>query len=289
MIAPDLIGIGSYAFRYAARKTMDASSSMDASASMDAVAFVEETARLGLFRALLCENLNYADSDEGYINKLAETARSCGITLEAGMRGASKENIQRHIHIAGVLGAKLLRIVLGEASETAPKDPQKLKSEALNSIKSILPQLEESDLFLGIENHFDLAAAELVDMVSQINSRRVGLIFDSTNCLGLIEKPLEVLSMMKGCLLSVHLKDYECRKTDAGYVFPGVDLGKGSLDIAAVIRTARSFNPEASFIMEYSMKPQTAMSEKELLAWEQDCAERNVTAILDNVRIYGDL
>ena len=289
MIARELIGIGSYAFRYAAKKTMDASSSMDASASMDAAAFVEETARLGLSRALICENLNYADSNERYIEKLAETARSCGITLEVGMRGVSKENIQRHIHIARILGAKLLRIVLGEISETAPRDPQKLKTEALNSIKPVLPQLEEADLFLGIENHFDLAAAELVDIVSRIKSRRVGLIFDSTNCLGLIEKPLDVLRMMKGRLLSVHLKDYECKKTDAGYVFSGVDLGKGSLDIAAVIQTARSFKTNASFIMEYNMKPQSAMGEQELFAWEQECAKRNVSALLDAAGKYGDL
>jgi len=283
MIARDLIGIGSYAFRYAARKTMDASS------SMDAAAFVEEAARLGLSRVLICENLNYADSDERYIKKLADTASRCGITPEAGMRGVSKENIQKHIRIAGILGAKLIRIVLGEVSDTVPKDPQKLKTEALNSIKAVLPLLEESDLFLGIENHFDLAVTELADIVAQINNRRVGLIFDSTNCIGLVEKPLDVLRMMKGRLFSVHLKDYECRKTDAGYIFSGVDLGKGSLNIATVIQTARSFNPNASFIMEYNMKPQTAMSEKELLVWEQGCAKRNVSALLDAAGKYGDL
>lgn len=273
MIPRDLIGIGSYSFRYAAGKK---------EAPMDSLAFLEETARLGLGRALLCENLNYRDSDDRYIKKLAETAARYGIAVEVGMRGSSRENILRHIYIASMLGAKIIRIVLGAVSETIPKDSQKLKGEAFKSIKSVLSQLEDADLQLGIENHFDLETVELVDIVSQINNKRVGLIFDSTNCLGLIEKPLDVLHMMKGRLLSVHLKDYECRKIDGGYVFSGVDLGEGSLDIARVIQTARSFNPHASFIVEYNMKPShsQAMGEKELLEWERERARKNVSTIL---------
>jgi L-ribulose-5-phosphate 3-epimerase UlaE len=89
--------------------------------------------------------------------------------------------------------------------------------------------------------------------------------------------------MMKERLFFVHLKDYEARKTDGGYVFSGVDLGEGSLDIEAVIQKAQSFNPHASFIVEYNMKPPGAMTENELLCWENDCARRNVSAILDAV------
>ena len=280
MTPRDLVGIGSYSFRYAARRK---------EAPMDAVAFLEETARLGLARALICENLNYSDSGDQYINMIAETAVRFGITVEVGMRGSSKEGIKRHIHIARTLGAKLIRIVLGDVSETILKNAQRLKSEALESIKSVLPQLEEADLCLGIENHFDLATVELIDIVSQVNNKRVGLIFDSTNCLGLIEKPLDVLRMMKGHLLSVHLKDYEARKTDGGYVFSGVDLGKGSLDISAIIQTACSFNPSASFIVEYNMKPPAAISEKEVLGWERECVRRNVSATLDVIGKYGVL
>jgi sugar phosphate isomerase/epimerase len=224
--------------------------------------------------------LNYGNSDDRYIEKLSETAKRRGISIEVGMRGVSRENIQRHIRIAQILRARLIRIVLGEVSETLPKDFQRLKNEALISIESVLPLLEEAGLCLGIENHFDFAAGELVDIVSQINSKQVGLIFDSTNCLGLVEKPLDVLCMMKEHLLSVHLKDYEVRKTDGGYVFCGVDLGEGSLNIEAVIQTARSFNPHASFIVEYNMKPSVTVTENELLDWESDCARRNVSAIL---------
>jgi sugar phosphate isomerase/epimerase len=274
MIPRDLIGIGSYAFRYAARKK---------EAPMDAVSFVEETSCLGLARALICENLNYSELDDCYYKKLSETAGKYGITVEVGMRGVSTENIQRHIYIAGILKAKLIRMVLGGTSEILPSDLKELKSEALKSIYSVVPLLEEADISLGIENHFDLATIELIDIVSQINSKRVGLIFDSTNCLGLIEKPLDVLCMMKEHLLSVHLKDYEARKTDGGYFFSGVDLGEGSLDIEAVIQKAHSFNPHASFIVEYNMKPPGTMTENELLCWERDCAQRNVSAILDGV------
>ena len=272
MIPRELIGIGSYSFRYAARKKENL---------MDGVAFLEETARLGLSRALICENLNYCDSGDAYIDKLAETAARNGIVVEVGMRGPSKENIQNHIRIARALGSKLIRIVLGGVSEIPPKDTQKLKAHALESIKSVLPLLEEADIQLGIENHFDLATADLVELVLEINSGRVGFIFDSTNCLGLLEKPFDVLRMMKGRLLSVHLKDYAVRKTDGGYTFSGVDLGEGVLDVHGIIRAARIFNPQASFIVEYNMKPSAALDEKKLLEWERERARKNVAAILN--------
>jgi len=280
----DLIGLGSYSFRYAARIKEKIEGTL---ASMDAIAFVEETARLGLKRALICENLNYCDSDETYFKKLAETAVQLGITIEVGMKGVSTENLIKHINIAKILGAKQMRIVLGDASETLPNDLDKLKSKSLKSIRSILPILEEADLYLGIENHFDLAVTELVDIVSQINNKRIGFIYDTTNCIGLLEKPLDVLHLMKEHLFSVHLKDYECRKTDAGYFFSGADLGEGSLDIAAVIKIVRSYNPDACFILEYSMKPVEKMSDKELLDWERERVTRNVAAMLEVVQNEG--
>jgi sugar phosphate isomerase/epimerase len=107
-------------------------------------------------------------------------------------------------------------------SETLPKDHDDLKKEALHAIKSVIPLLEQTEINLGIENHFDLQATELVEFVESIDSERIGYIFDSTNCIGLIEKPLDVLNMMGKRLFSVHLKDYECRKTDGGYFFPAL-------------------------------------------------------------------
>ena len=275
-----MAGIGSYCFRYSARRKDN---------PMDTLAFLEEIARLGLKRALICENLNYSNCDDSYIRKLAETAALYNITVEVGARGSSRENIERHIHIAKILGAKLIRIVLGDVSETQHKDSHTIKAEALEAIRAVLPQLAKADLCLGIENHFDLPAAELVDLASQINSPRVGLIFDSTNCLGLIEKPLDVLLMMKGRLLSVHLKDYQCKKTDGGYIFSGVDLGEGDLDLAAVIKTAITYNPLASFIVEYNMKPPESMSENGLFNWERERVIKNVSAANKAVEEYGGI
>ncbi|MCL2479868.1 MAG: sugar phosphate isomerase/epimerase, partial [Treponema sp.] len=266
----DQIGLGSYAFRYAARKKVN---------PMDAVSFIEETARLGLRRALICENLNYCDCGDDYFKKIAETAGRLGITIDVGMRGYSAENIKKHIHIAGMLGAKNIRTVLGPNTETLPKNCAEIKKDALESIGSIADQLEKADLFLGLENHFDLTANELADIVTRIGSKHVGFIFDSTNCIGLIEKPIDVLRMMKKNLFSVHLKDFECIKTDGGYLFNGVDMGKGSLDIDTMVNEAISCNPGACFYVEYAIYPPKGINEEELLAWEKERAAVNVAAM----------
>ena len=266
----DLIGLGSYAFRYAARKR---------ESPMDCIAFVEAVARLGLTRALICENLHYSDMGGEYIRKLAKTAARHGITVEVGMRVASRDNLAGHIKIAQALGAKLVRLVLGDTThDTLLRDRERrhLMAQALPAIKAVTPLLEDGDISLGIENHFDLHAVELLELVQQINSPRVGLIFDSTNCLCFAEKPHDVLRLMKGHLLSVHIKDYDCTKVDGGYMFSGVDLGEGVLDIPGLIKTAHGYNPRASFIVEYNMQPATSLPENELLAWEEERAAKNV-------------
>ncbi|MCL2833528.1 MAG: sugar phosphate isomerase/epimerase [Treponema sp.] len=264
------IGLGSYAFRYAARKKEN---------PMDAITFIEETARLGLKRALICENLNYCDRGDDYFQRLAETAARLGVTVDVGMRGCSAISIEKHIQIARILGAKNIRTVPGEYSETLPKKCAEIKNKALGSIKSVLDKLEKYDLYFGLENHFDLTAADLADLVTRINSSHVGFIYDTTNCIGLIEKPLDVLQLMKNKLFSVHLKDYECYKTDGGYFFAGVDLGKGSLDIHAVIQTVLASAPAASFIVEYAINPPPGLGEEELLAWERERAAVNIAAM----------
>ena len=273
----DLIGLGSYAFRNAVRRRAN---------PVDSIAFIEAVAELGLKRALICENLNYCTLSDGYIRKLAETTEQHGITIEVGMRGASRDNLERHIEIAKILNAKLIRLVLGGMQhDTLLKDEERrhLQAQALQSIKNILPALEDAGLYLGIENHFDLHAMELLELVHQVNSRHVGLIFDSTNCLGFAEKPMDVLRLMEGHLLSVHIKDYECRKMDGGYMISGTDLGEGFLDVTDVIQTAHSFNPNASFIVEYNMQPCAEMPESELIKWEQERAAKNVSASISAV------
>jgi hypothetical protein len=70
-----LVGIGSYAFRFAARKKKN---------PMDAVEFIEETAKLGLKRALICENMNYCDNSNDFYLKLRDTAAKHSIIIEVG-------------------------------------------------------------------------------------------------------------------------------------------------------------------------------------------------------------
>lgn len=270
----DLVGIGSYAFRNAIRSKEN---------PMDAIDFLKMVDNLGLKRALLCENLNYIEKGDEYIHTLANLASQYDITIEVGMRVATKNNLIRHIEVAKILNTKLIRLVLGEMGHNTllnTEDRTCLKEQALGAIKKVLPLLEEANIYLGIENHFDLKAVELLDLVQRINSKRVGLIFDSTNCLGLIEEPVKVLHLMEGYVFSVHLKDYICEKIDGGYIFSGVDLGKGHLAVSDVIQRAYLSNPCVSFIVEYNMHPTIEMSEEELLAWELERARKNVALTL---------
>ncbi|MBW1724484.1 MAG: hypothetical protein JRJ33_03745 [Deltaproteobacteria bacterium] len=51
----------------------------------------------------------------------------------------------------------------------------------------------ESDLYFVLEQHEDLKSHEIVDIITQVNSPRIGLLFDFGNMINANEEPLAAL------------------------------------------------------------------------------------------------
>lgn len=260
-----LVGIGSYAFRYAIG--FDGFQPANPMTTND---FLVEASRMGFQGVQLCENLNIVNLNKDELLAIKDKASELGLFIEVGMRGLTAENIARHMEIGDILSSRFLRVVLGNNRNEPETHSEILRTQAIKIIKNVLNAYPDRDFTIGIENHFDLPTATLVEIVKEIDDDRVGLILDTTNCLGFIQSPYEALDSVLPYLKSIHLKDYIVRKIEAGYMISGVPLGEGWLNVRKILTTALKANPNLYIIVELTIRREEQQTMEEVIAWEKD-------------------
>ena len=254
------LGIGSFAYRY----QVGLPGCMPG-VPMNPLDFINDVPRLGLKRLQLCENIKYANSDSKAIGIMVDRAKELGLAVEIGMNGVTRENLQKHIKLAKEFGSKFIRAVIGEMDP----DENKAVPIIVQNVKSVINELRDNGISLGLENHFDISTQKIVQVITDVNDPAVGSVFDSTNCISFIERPMDALALMLPHIKSVHLKDYRMEKTEAGITMVGQILGQGVLDVKTVLKKILTQNPEASIIVELSIKRKDGLSIAEVVEDEK--------------------
>jgi 3-oxoisoapionate decarboxylase len=266
-----LVGIGSYAFRYAIG--FDGFRPAD---PMTTIEFLIEASRMGFQGVQLCENLNIVNLGKNELSAINDKACELGMFVEVGMRGLTAENIARHLEIGHILSSRFLRVVLGKNGNEPETHPEVLRTKAIKILNDVLIAYPDRDLIIGIENHFDLHTSTLVEIVKEINDDRVGLILDTTNCLGFIQSPYMALDSILPHIKSIHLKDYIVRKIEAGFMISGAPLGEGLLNVRKILTTALKANPNLSIIIELTIRREEQQTMEEVIAWEKDAIIKSI-------------
>jgi L-ribulose-5-phosphate 3-epimerase len=221
-------------------------------------AAIEDAARWGLDGVeLTVGDCLPADVTEAECGGIRAAAAKAGIglrTLAAGFywgcslgspdeaeRVRAVEFTKRYIRIASWLGAETILVVPGAVDvawdPSRPVVPyQQVWDLSVKSLKEVLPLAEELKVNLAIENvwnKFLTAPVEMKIYVDQFGSERVGVYFDTGNCMinGYAEHWIEILGKR---IKAVHLKNF--KREDAGGLLHGFgdDLLSGDLDFSAV-------------------------------------------------------
>lgn len=277
MKTTELLGIGSWAFRYAS-----GCHGFQPPQSLTVREFARAAKELGFPRIQICENLHYAQKRNEELREDAAYIKSLDLAVELGMNGLTRESLLRHIELCELFDCHFLRAVVGGGGS----DPDALYQRHYGVIKENLPRLEAAGVVLGIENHFDLTTDQIVRMVRELDSPYVRAIYDSTNSMGFVEHPMVTLEKMLPVAASCHLKDYVVEKVEAGYRIKGTVLGEGSFDIRRALERFRQEQPDATIILETTIPKDAAASAEAVLAteWQQicDCAGR-LRALADSM------
>lgn len=181
--------------------------------------------------------------DPEHIQKVAHKIKENGLFVEIDTRGTDYEHIAHILEIADILGADIVRTfimagtgydhknLVGTFSKNAVK-------EGCRDIKKLVPLLKKHRIKLAIENHCVETMTEIMDMVNEINSPWVGVLFDICNTLPAWEDPMEAAKVCSEKVISTHIRDQiVCPNgTDGSYVITGMPLGEGSIDVKGLCR-----------------------------------------------------
>jgi len=237
------IGIGSYAYRWAISYKDFVSHN-----SMPPFELLEKAKELDVRVVQLCENTNLQRYDDKLLQELRRKAEENGIVLEVGIQEVDFSILKTYSKIAALLGSSLMRVALN-----TPSNRPTLK-RSITIIDKLLPILKTKDITLALENHFYLNSKELVKVVSTVNDPLVGICLDTTNSIGLLEKPMDTVKFLAPYAVSVHLKDYKIVQCPVGYRVVGTPLGEGFLDVKGVIRLLEQSERNPNIILELWME-----------------------------------
>ena len=214
--------------------------------SMDAFQLLEKAKVLGADVLQIADNLPLGHLIDTELQKLRTTADGFGIALEVGTRGIKAENIDRFLAIAQILGSPILRVVI----DSKGHEPD--IAEICQLLQPFAAKFKSANIKLAIENHDRLTCAEFNEIIDRLGPDWVGICLDTVNSLGAVEAPNTVVPALAPRAINIHMKDFEIIRSNGqmGFTVQGTALGKGRLDVPAVIAAVGGSAREITSVIE---------------------------------------
>jgi sugar phosphate isomerase/epimerase len=196
--------------------------------------------------------------DDVYIEKLRKRAEAWGMYLEGSVRlPRDQEDVERfvaEVRTAKACGAEVVRTVMlsGRRYEvfTTAEQFREFLTRARQSLALAKPIVEKQGVRLAVENHKDLEAKALAELIKAINSPHVGVCVDTGNNIALLEDPAETVEVLAPFAFTSHVKDMGVEEYADGFLLAEVPLGTGFLDLSRVIAVLRKAQPAIRFNLE---------------------------------------
>lgn len=192
-----------------------------------------------------------------YLEKVRRRAEEIGMYLEVIASLPAKEDpskFEQHVIAARQAGANCLRAAClsGRRYETfsSLEDWKDFVADSRERIRLAVPILEKHKMPLGLENHKDWTADELVALMKAYSSEYLGVCLDTGNNIALLDDPLEVVEALAPFAVTTHIKDMAVEEYPEGFLLSEVPLGKGVLDLRRIVETIGKARPPARFNLE---------------------------------------
>ncbi|AYG64364.1 sugar phosphate isomerase/epimerase family protein [Rhizobium jaguaris] len=196
----------------------------------DVFALVDLAADLG-FDGLnvSCFEPNYVEIsgiELAQLRKLRAYLEKRNMLIDIETAGTEPAHIERLLEIGREVGAGYLR------TYTKGTPDRRLRvEEAKADLAQAALLAERAGIPLLLENHEDLAASEIAEILSDVDSPWVQGLFDYVNSMLFYEDPLTSLELMRPWIRSAHLKDCIILAPDQGGLL-GVPIGAGNAPVA---------------------------------------------------------
>lgn len=196
-------------------------------------------------------------AEPAYLEKLKRRAAELGMYLEAIVSLPEKDDtsaFERQVVAARQAGALCLRsaCLSGRRYETFTSIADWKRFVALSDqrIALAVPILEKHRLPLGLENHKDWTADEMIALLERHRSDFLGACLDTGNNISLLDAPMDVVAKLAPYAVTTHFKNMAVKEAPEGFLLSEVPLGQGVLDLAKVVSTIRTARPNVRFNLE---------------------------------------
>lgn len=193
--------------------------------------FLEKTAQHGMRYAMLCNNTEWNTLSQTRLQEIRDKSDALGISLDLGIREMEPEKYYRAFQDAQILGASVMRFVYDLERKRDPAEDKQEVDKMRHLLDQVLPAAEKAGITMAMENGPFLLHDEIKELILEYNSPNLGACLDSMNCAYAIYRAEEVFQTLAPYAKMVHLKDFVVEPNKRGYIFRGVALGDGILDI----------------------------------------------------------
>lgn len=156
--------------------------------------------------------------------------------LDGGRSPAAEADLARWIRAAGRSGHALMRITLGSPVSRGDEPASVLIDRLIDPVRRAARTAAAVGVSLAIENHGDLTAAQLAELVERVDRPNIGVTLDTVNLIRLGDDMVEGTRILAPWTRVVHLKDHLA--TDDPNVGGGpvcVALGEGVAPLPEVL------------------------------------------------------
>jgi sugar phosphate isomerase/epimerase len=160
--------------------------------------------------------------------------------LSSGTDPAAADDLVRHLGYARQVGARVMRICAG-GRRTRPASWPDHKAKLVPMLQRLVGPAEDAGVVMAVENHIDLLADEMVELIETIDSPWLGVCYDTANNLRMFEDPVAVARKLAPLARATHIKDITAQRGDPKtFAFwPSVPLGRGLIDVPAILGLLR--------------------------------------------------
>jgi sugar phosphate isomerase/epimerase len=215
-----------------------------------------------------------AATDAAHLDGLRRKIDEARLFVELSVGGKALEDEARFADVAGIarrLGATRLRVALLSGRRYEDFRTRQAWLEFADHWRAVLPRakgaLERHKLEVGIENHKDWTAEELVELIRSVGSPYLGACLDFGNNVALLEHPLDTAKALAPYAVTTHLKDMAVRRYEQGFELSEVPLGTGMCPLAEMIGVLRAARPEVPLCLEMITRDPLKVPYREDVYW----------------------
>lgn len=220
--------------------------------------------------------LNYAE----HIDPMVMISWGHPYGLEYATSHAAEADLVEWIGIAAGLTARRMRIVVAHPALRNHLWNSENRDRTVTALRRIAEHAGEAGLELAIENHADLTAQELRDIIEAVGAANLGVCFDIANALRVGDDPIEAAQILAPFVQVMHVKDVDTSQPFGLPGPPSVPLGTGSLPVREALQIIGAAQPDAWFMVEVAHIADPAADEE---AW----VHRDIDWIRSTIGVPG--